>query len=357
MDMNDGLERMAISGVIGLGYGVLSGLIDKNGKMEQNDITGTKYRAGFKYFPLFLASTSAASLGDNMGEAIASGTASSFTFVAGMRSGYVTVQNRVYGKNLKYGEDYHKTMWQVIFGDPVYLIFPSSYNVTHRLNDVNDLESIADNYDLISLDRDLTLHGYHDKSREKKFEKTLEKISSKAEIISNSSFSEVFRINDIFGDIISVNKLVKLDNVDNSSYLIRFNKGEMKVLEYFPESEVVKDVTPQYSGLNPEELEKVFSYDYKKPDPLTVTSVIAAAKAEGKIPKENPRVLMVGDRYFTDIIAGNRAGVDTAKVWPYKWTSEIKKGKIALIGIRLVDSPIGFVMSRISELNRRLKIG
>ena len=53
---------------------------------------------------------------------------------------------------------------------------------------------------------------------------------------------------------------------------------------------------------------------------------------------------MVGDWYLTDIVAGNLAGIETARVRPYKPLTD----KLDLIATRyLLDSPLGNVMSRI----------
>ena len=53
---------------------------------------------------------------------------------------------------------------------------------------------------------------------------------------------------------------------------------------------------------------------------------------------------MVGDRYLTDIVAGNLAGTDTALVQPYEPMSD----KFGLVLTRyLLDVPIGGIMSRL----------
>jgi predicted HAD superfamily phosphohydrolase YqeG len=78
---------------------------------------------------------------------------------------------------------------------------------------------------------------------------------------------------------------------------------------------------------------------------------VAVNKQEGRIPRVNPRVLMVGDRYLTDIVAGNLAGIETARVIPYKPFSEDSElfEDIGLKFSTYFDSAIGAVMSRLAR--------
>ena len=108
------------------------------------------------------------------------------------------------------------TVIQAVSNNLVDYLRPSSYKVTYHLDDVNGLlgksavetGTIADGYDLIILDRDLTLTKYHGE-REARFEDTLEAIATKAEIVSNSSLEEFKHIGEIFSDTVPVAKLVQ----------------------------------------------------------------------------------------------------------------------------------------------------
>lgn len=88
---------------------------------------------------------------------------------------------------------------------------------------------------------------------------------------------------------------------------------------------------------------KLITYNYRKPNPKIIDAVIAANQRFGNLSYYNPKVLMVGDRYFTDIMCGNLAGVDTARVKPYKPLSD----KPDLIAMRAIDSAVGNLMSRL----------
>ena len=212
---------------------------------------------------------------------------------------------------------------------------PDNFKVTHRLSSVNDLGDFVDDYDLFLLDRDCTLQHYHGTERVLEFEETLQRISPKSEIISNSSFETFLGIRDVYGELFPINKLVRFSGF-GSPHLLRILDGELLVY-----NSGFVDETSVFKGVGDSLLFDI-EHDYDKPDPSVVNTVIGLNKEEGNI-FENPRVLMVGDKYLTDIMAGNLAGVDTARVKPYKPLSD----KFYLMLVRyFLDSPIGTIMSK-----------
>lgn len=84
-------------------------------------------------------------------------------------------------------------------------------------------------YDLFILDRDCTIQEYHGKKRVPEFEETLKLIGPKAELVSNSSYDELLKIRDLYGDLMTVSKLVKLNGREDK-YLLRFVKGKLETL-------------------------------------------------------------------------------------------------------------------------------
>lgn len=234
-------------------------------------------------------------------------------------------------------QDHHQTAKQAVKDNLKDYFKSTSYHVNHRLGDVNDLLFL--NYDLFILDRDCTLQGYHAKKRVPEFEDTLKIIGSKSELVSNSSYNELLKIRDIYGDIMPVSKLVKFTG-EQYPYLLRFTDGKLTVLR-MSSLGGYSDVTSLMAQGDKLLIEP--SYNFKKPNPEIIRAVIEANTFEKRVSK-NPKVLMVGDRYLTDIVAGNLAGVDTARVKPYKPFSD----KPDLIAVRyLIDSPIGNIMSRL----------
>jgi hypothetical protein len=241
--------------------------------------------------------------------------------------------------------DHHHTIFQAIRKHLWDYCKPSSYKVNYRFATVNQLSHIENEYDLILLDRDCTLHGYHAKERVLDFDFVLQKIKGKSEIVSNSSFDEMKRIRDVFGFMIPVNKLVRLSGVPHPC-LLRFENGDLKIASYDEEEKrFTADLTGKLN--NGDKLLEDITYNFKKPDPMIVKAVIGYNRLIGAIPKEEPRVLMVGDRYLTDIVCGNLAGVQTAIVDPVEPHTE-KLGLIA--GRYLVDMPVGGLMSRLAKL-------
>ncbi|MBW2987510.1 HAD hydrolase-like protein [Candidatus Woesearchaeota archaeon] len=219
---------------------------------------------------------------------------------------------------------------------------PSSYKVDYRLKTVAQLSHIENDFDLIFLDRDCTLHGYHAKQRIPDFEPALQQIKKKSEIVSNSSFDEMLCIVDVFGDLFPVNKLVQFASIA-SPCLLRFADGNLGVYSYNTETGEFTDLTKNFSQ-GDRLLEKII-YDFRKPDPTAVQAAIDYNKFTGAIPKEKERILMVGDRYLTDVVCGNLAGISTALVEPVDHASE----KVSLIlGRWLVDVPVGGLMSRLA---------
>ncbi|MBD3259544.1 HAD hydrolase-like protein [Candidatus Woesearchaeota archaeon] len=239
--------------------------------------------------------------------------------------------------------DHHKTVVQAVKKHWKDYFKPSSYKVDYRLKSVAQLSFLEENYNLIILDRDCTLHGYHAKHRIPDFEPALQRIKKKSEIVSNSSFEEMLRIRDVFGDLFPVNKLVFFASIA-SPCLLRFADGKLNVLSYNMETREFTDLTRNLSQKD-KLLEKIV-YNFRKPNPSAVRAVIDYNKFIGAIPKEKGRFLMVGDRYLTDIVCGNLAGITTALVEPVGHTSE----KISLmLGRWLIDVPVGGLMSRLAR--------
>ncbi|MGV8151143.1 MAG: HAD hydrolase-like protein [Candidatus Woesearchaeota archaeon] len=231
--------------------------------------------------------------------------------------------------------DHHKTAKQAIKENFGSYLNKSSYKVTHRLKDVTGLVGL--DYDLFILDRDCTLQEYHGKKRVPEFEETLKLIGPKAELVSNSPYEELLRIRDLYGDLMNISKLVKFYSSEKI-HLLRFEKGKLKIYVSTSIGEI--DNTENMSiG---DTLFETISYNYKKPNPEIIKKVIEINQSIERIPHNNPKVLMVGDRYLTDIVCGNLAGVDTARVKPYKPLSD----KPDLIAMRVIDSMIGNFMSK-----------
>ena len=240
-------------------------------------------------------------------------------------------------------QDHHQTAVQSMryLGD---YLRPSSYRVTHRLKDVRDLRKLVEQYDLFILDRDCSLQEYHGSQRVPEFENVLRYIAPASELVSNSSFKEFLKIGELYGNLFPVSKLVRFAGEGSSPFLLRFANGELSVIVYDLHEGLLADVTSRFKGPNNTLLDEI-SYNYRKPNPLIINAVVDFNAAERRIPAKKLKVLMVGDRFLTDIVAGNLAGVDTARVKPYRPFSD----KPDLLALRyLVDSPLGFIMSRLT---------
>lgn len=239
-------------------------------------------------------------------------------------------------------QDHYQTAIQAIKNIGDYLK-PSSFRVTHRLNDVNGLAALKNQYDLFILDRDGTLQEWHGKNRVPEFEDVLRQIAGKSELVSNSSYDTFLKIRDLYSGLMPVSKAVIFET-DHRPFLLRFVKGNLRVLSYYGDSGVLSDETAKMA--TGDKLHFKIAYNFKKPDPLVLRAVVNVNKNEERIPRANPRVLMVGDRYLTDIVAGNNAGLDTATVKPYRPLTDSKM----LIAVRyLVDLPVGGLMSRLGS--------
>jgi hypothetical protein len=239
--------------------------------------------------------------------------------------------------------DHHDTVKQAVKNHLLEYFRPRSYRVNYRLKSVGQLSFIEEHYDLILLDRDCTLHGYHAQKRLPDFELALQGIKNKCEIISNSSFDEFCRIRDVFGDLFPVSKLVRFAYSEHP-HLLRFVDGKLTVIRKDTKERALEDRSCQLC--DGDRLLDRIVYDYRKPDPQIIFTVIAANMNEQKV-KEFSRVLMVGDRYLTDIVAGNLAGVHTCivdAVDPHTETIPL------LLGRLLVDIPVGAVMSRLAKM-------
>jgi hypothetical protein len=218
---------------------------------------------------------------------------------------------------------------------------PDSQRVTHRLHSINELGKLSDRYDLFILDRDGTLHEYHSKGRVPEFEDTIKLIGPKSELVSNSSYEEMLRIRDVFKNDMPISKLVKFEE-SIYPHLLRFENGKLNVYQFDAEHDKVTEA----KYINTEDkLHYHIVSTFKKPDPLVIKAVIAVNRTKGRI-DNNSKVLMVGDRYLTDIVCGNLAGTDTALVDAYKPFSD----PLALIFARYaLDYPIGKIMNLFSS--------
>ncbi|MBW3014133.1 HAD hydrolase-like protein [Candidatus Woesearchaeota archaeon] len=217
---------------------------------------------------------------------------------------------------------------------------PENYKLTYRMRSVNNVLDVEGEYDLILLDRDCTLHGYRARKRDPRFERTLHSIKHKAEIVSNTSYEGFVGMRDVFGDLLPMSKLVRVGGLPRPC-LLRYSEGQMKVLFYDAEQKQFEDLTAKLCD-GDVLLEKI-NHHYKKPDPILFQTVVEKNKCDGRVP-ENPKVLMVGDRWLTDIVGANLAGLDTALVTPVSVFGE----KVSLLAGRLLmDVPIGMFMNRL----------
>ena len=239
-----------------------------------------------------------------------------------------------------------------------------NYHVDYRLDDIMELEGIAKDFDLIVLDRDGTTGGYHASQPDGRFVKILEKIKGKSEMVSNSSYDTMIKINEIYGDLMPVAKLVRVgifasidddEPDDECDILFRFVDKSLRAYEVLDNR--LMDCTDEFCTKN---VPRGFSlgyfgtkHQYKKPDPRVLEAVVDLAKQEERIPKDNPRVLMVGDKYCMDVACGNRAGFKTAKVKTQGQLSDLKEGRVDyILGRVLFDTPFGWMMSKIAEMRR-----
>lgn len=232
--------------------------------------------------------------------------------------------------------DHFKTvleLLQIPLGD---LTAPKNFVPDQKLNSVNDLADLIADFDLFLLDRDCTLQSYHGTRRPPEFENTLRMIASKSEIVSNSSYDELRRIRDMYGDLMPISKLVKFESDPAELYVLRFMDGNLHVLRWEKSGEFC-DVTSHYSGPN-EKIPKI-SCDYRKPQPIVIQSVVNMNRFFKRVPPD-PRVAMVGDKYLTDVLCGRLAGVFTLKVMPYEPSSEPLSLRLG----RRVDAAVGALM-------------
>ncbi|MDO8556116.1 MAG: HAD hydrolase-like protein [Nanoarchaeota archaeon] len=233
-------------------------------------------------------------------------------------------------------KDHYHTAVQALGSNPAVFLHPDNFRVHHRLSDVTALPSLP--YDLFLLDRDGTLQGYHATTRLANFESTLEMLKNKAEIISNSSFDEVRRIRDVFGDVLPIAQVVRLRNIC-SPVILRFVHGQLSLHLY----DLPGGLTRNLIGYDESFVADAIVARYKKPDPLVVRAVVALNVNTHRV-VHRPRVLMVGDRYLTDVVAGNCAGVNTALVNPVVPRAD----PLSLwLSRYCLDVPVGCVMSRV----------
>ncbi len=238
-------------------------------------------------------------------------------------------------------KDHHATALQGAKGHLGDYLTPINYDTLYRLGTINDLWVIRNNYDLHILDADCTLQECHGNRRVQDFERVLNAIARRSEIASNSSFDRMRELRDVFGDIMPISKLVHLKH-SHRPILLRFEKGLLHAYDIIGSKafDVTGIVTAGDTLVCP------ITHHYKKPDPEIIHSIITVNKELGRIP-EKPSVVMVGDRYLTDIVAGNLAGVDTALVKPFMPLSD----SWDLILMRyLVDKPFGGFMNWLARV-------
>ena len=230
--------------------------------------------------------------------------------------------------------------------------FIAQYHVDFRLKDLNGLAAIANDFDLIGLDRDGTTSVFHGSKPDGRIIETLLAIAPKAEKISNSSFDGLKRIRDIYGALMPVSKMVGF-GILKEPHLLRFNRGGgLRVLKYLPTQGIFYDCTEQLVS-GDRLLEKITS-QYQKPNPLVLLAVVALAKQEKRIPEKNPRVLYVGDKYSTDVRCANQAGVEAARVPTMGQFSDLREWRIDYVAARLLfDLPFGGFMSWLASTGWR----
>lgn len=222
------------------------------------------------------------------------------------------------------------------------------YHVDYRLRDLNGLGLIADDFDLIGLDRDGTTSVFHGSKPDDTIRDTLLAIAPKAEMISNSSFDGLKKIRDIYGLLMPVSKMVGF-GILKEPHLLRFDRGGgLRVLKYLPTQGIFYDCTAQLVT-GDRLLEKITS-QYQKPNPLVLLAVVALAKQEKRILQESPRVLYVGDKYSTDVRCANQAGAKAALVPTMGQFSDLQEWRIDYVAARLFfDLPFGGFMSWLAD--------
>ncbi|MBN2567392.1 HAD hydrolase-like protein [Candidatus Woesearchaeota archaeon] len=142
-----------------------------------------------------------------------------------------------------------------------------------------------------------------------------------------------------------VSMMVRMEASDHP-ILLRFVGGKLNAMEYHDDDGSFLHRTAELVGPDERLLSPVI-HKFKKPNPEILTAVIQANVLEGRV-RHDPRVLMVGDRYLTDIVAGNLADVDTALVRPFRPLTD----KLELIAVRYaLDLPLGTVMRNIHALS------
>ncbi|MBI5391238.1 HAD hydrolase-like protein [Candidatus Woesearchaeota archaeon] len=239
--------------------------------------------------------------------------------------------------------DFNHTFKQALNGGVRRFFTPQNYRVTHHLEDVRSLEPLVAEYDLIILDRDCTLQPYHGRQRVADFEPILEKIAEKAAIVSNSDFEEFKRIGQLYGHLFPIHKLIGISEEPESTFLLNYQNGEISLWYYNPPQHMLHDATPEFLEGNQFKEGVTITHHYKKPDPLPLRAVRDLRIHRKKISPINPKILMVGDSYWTDIMAGNLAGFDTARVVPYMPASQ----PFVLRFLKTpLDSVAGYVMHR-----------
>ena len=129
---------------------------------------------------------------------------------------------------------------------------------------------------------------------------------------------------------------------DHAPQVLRLDDNQLQIWHYDPVTRRAREVKQNHHEAA---IHQRIATSLKKPDPMVLEAVIAVNKRLQRI-KEDDKIIMIGDRYQTDIACGNLAGIDTALVKPYRPLSD----KLSLILARyLMDAPIGAMMSKLAE--------
>lgn len=263
-------------------------------------------------------------------------------------------------------------------GNFIHNINPLNFRVQHRTKSVNDLVNIEKDYDIIFLDRDITLAKYHG-PREPEFDSTLERIANKSELVSNSSFMEFLKIGSFYSKDFPVSKVVKFKGMGDKKtvYALRIKDNKLSVFRYDPTEKpgikaslnkmfgeivdynavpCVENVTKQFvhkdnnildsdGNLRKDLLKYKISKKINKINPLVFTTVKDVGIFEGRYGRD-PKTLAIGDLYTTDVMGANRAGIHAAINKPFHPLSD----KWYLIPSRyILNNVYGELMSRIGN--------
>jgi len=231
-----------------------------------------------------------------------------------------------------------------------FISFVRQFRVDHRCRDLNDLLGFWQEYDFIGLDRDGTLGGHHAPKPDPRILGVLQTISRRTEVVSNCAFCQLVKIRDIYAEMVSASIMVGFGEM-GLPHLLRFEKGsgKLRVLRYYPTVGMLCDVTSRLA--QGDALFEKPTRIYRKPNPWVLQAVVALAVREGRILARNPRVLYVGDKFFTDVRCANLAGFEAARVKTIGQLSDLREWRIDFVLERLLfDLPIGAILSRLADM-------